>query len=101
MLSKKLLVPFKKNVIYLALTFIALLCGCQEREKTIYKVPLNEHAMELERQERAYKDSLDKYCALLDTAQIQYYFDLHKAVLDTHGEEDLTDEDIHEIMRST
>ena len=83
MLSKKLLVPFKKNVIYLALTFIALLCGCQEREKTIYKVPLNEHAMELERQERAYKDSLDKYCALLDTAQIRYYFDLHKAVLDT------------------
>ena len=46
MLSKKLLVPSKKNVIYLALTFIALLCGCQEREKTIYKVPLNEHAME-------------------------------------------------------
>lgn len=39
MLSKKLLVPSKKNVIYLALTFIALLCGCQEREKTIYKVP--------------------------------------------------------------
>jgi hypothetical protein len=33
MLSKKLLVPSKKNVIYLALTFIALLCGCQEREK--------------------------------------------------------------------
>lgn len=31
MLSKKLLVPSKKNVIYL--TFIALLCGCQEREK--------------------------------------------------------------------
>ena len=85
MLSKKLLVPSKKNVIYLALTFIALLCGCQEREKTIYRVPLSEHAMELERQEKAYNDSLEKYSALLDTAQIQYYFDLHKAVLDTLG----------------
>lgn len=41
--------------------------------------------MELERQERAYNDSLEKYSALLDTAQIQYYFDLHKAVLDTLG----------------
>lgn len=83
MLSKKLLVPSKKNVIYLALTFIALLCGCQEREKTIYRVPLSEHAMELERQEKAYNDSLEKYSALLDTAQVRYYFDLHKAVLDT------------------
>lgn len=41
--------------------------------------------MELERQERAYNDSLEKYSALFDTAQIQYYFDLHKAVLDTLG----------------
>ena len=85
MLSKKLLVPSKKNVIYLALTFIALLCGCQEREKTIYRVPLSEHAMELERQEKAYNDSLEKYSALLDTAQVRYYFDLNKAVLDTLG----------------
>lgn len=77
--------PSKKNVIYLALTFIALLCGCQEREKTIYRVPLSEHAMELERQEKAYNDSLEKYSALLDTAQVRYYFDLHKAVLDTLG----------------
>ena len=46
-------------------------------------VSLSEHAMELERQERAYNDSLEKYSALLDTAQIRYYFDLHKAVLDT------------------
>ncbi|MBR3456390.1 MAG: hypothetical protein IKH26_13850 [Bacteroidaceae bacterium] len=62
---------------------LAAVCGCQKTEKTIYKVPLSEHAMELERQERAYNDSLEKYSALLDTAQIQYYFDLHKAVLDT------------------
>ena len=41
--------------------------------------------MELERQKRAYNDSLEKYSALFDTAQIQYYFDLHKAVLDTLG----------------
>ena len=41
--------------------------------------------MELERQEKAYNDSLEKYSALFDTAQIQYYFDLHKAVLDTLG----------------
>lgn len=61
------------------------MCGCQKTEKTIYKVPLSEHAMELKRQERAYNNSLEKYSALLDTAQIQYYLDLHKAVLDTLG----------------
>jgi hypothetical protein len=61
---------------------LAAVCGCQKTEKTIYKVPLSEHAMELERQERAYNDSLEKYSALLDTAQIRYYFNLHKAVLD-------------------
>lgn len=85
MLSKKLLVPSKKNVIYLALTFIVLLCGCREREKTIYKVPLSEHMAELRQQERAYMDSPEKYSALSDTAQIQYYFVLHKTVLDTLG----------------
>ena len=35
------------------------MCGCQKTEKTIYKVPLSEHAMELKRQERAYNDSLE------------------------------------------
>ena len=73
-----------KNII-IALACIAQLCGCQEREKTIYKVPLSAHVAELEQQERAYNDSLEKYSALLDTAQIQYYFDLHEAVLDTLG----------------
>ncbi len=62
---------------------LAAVCGCQKTEKTIYKVPLSEHAMELKRQERAYNDSLEKYSALLDTAKIQYYFDLHKTVLDS------------------
>ena len=62
---------------------LAAVCGCQKTEKTIYKVPLSEHAMELKRQERAYNDSLEKYSALLDTAKIQYYFDLHKTILDT------------------
>ncbi|MBQ8711963.1 MAG: hypothetical protein IJ551_03960, partial [Prevotella sp.] len=65
-----------KNII-IALACIALLCGCQEREKTIYKVPLSEHMAELRQQERAYMDSLEKYSALLDTAQVRYYFDLH------------------------
>jgi len=64
---------------------LAAVCGCQKTEKTIYRVPLSEHAMELERQEKAYNDSLEKYSALLDTAQVRYYFDLHKAVLDTLG----------------
>ena len=41
--------------------------------------------MKLERQERAYNDSLGKYSALLDTAQVRYNLDLHKAVLDTLG----------------
>ena len=76
----------KKNItIILTLTCLTLLCGCQKKEKTIYRVPLSEHAMELERQEKAYNDSLEKYSALLDTAQVRYYFDLHKAVLDTLG----------------
>lgn len=73
-----------KNII-IALACIALLCGCQEREKTIYKVPLSAYVAELEQQERAYNDSLEKYSALLDTAQIKHYLDLHKAVLDTLG----------------
>ena len=72
----------KRNIITLILA-LAAVCGCQKTEKTIYKVPLSEHAMELKRQERAYNDSLEKYSALLDTAKIQYYFDLHKTVLDT------------------
>ena len=74
----------KRNIITLILA-LAAVCGCQKTEKTIYKVPLSEHAMELERQEKAYNDSLEKYSALLDTAQVRYYFDLHKAVLDTLG----------------
>ena len=79
----KMLGSSKKNItIILTLTCLTLLCGCQKKEKTIYMVSLSEHAMELERQERAYNDSLEKYSALLDTAQIRYYFDLHKPVLD-------------------
>ena len=74
----------KRNIITLILA-LAAMCGCQKTEKTIYKVPLSEHAMELERQEKAYNDSLEKYSALLDTTQVRYYFDLHKAVLDTLG----------------
>lgn len=72
-----------KNII-IALACIALLCGCQEREKTIYKVPLSAHVAELEQQE-AYNDSLEKYSALLDTAQVRYYFDLHEAASAAHS----------------
>ena len=64
---------------------LAAVCGCQKTEKTIYRVPLSEHAMELKRQERAYNDSLEKHSALLDTAQIHYYFDLHQAALASHS----------------
>lgn len=71
--------------IIIVLACIALLCGCQEREKTIYKVPLSAHVAELEQQERAYNDSLAKYSALLDTAQIHYYFDLHQKALASHS----------------
>ena len=83
-LSKKSL-GLPKNVITIILCCIALLYGCQEKEKAIYEVPLSEHVIELKQQESAYKDSLEKYSALLDTAQVRYYFDLHKAVLDTLG----------------
>ena len=47
-----------KRIITIILA-LAAVCGCQKTEKTIYKVPLSEHAMELERQERAYNDSLE------------------------------------------
>ena len=40
---------------------------------------------ELEQQERAYNDSLEKYSALLDTAQVRYYFDLHEAASAAHS----------------
>ena len=73
-----------KKIITLIIA-LAAVCGCQKTEKTIYRMPLSEHEIELKRQEKAYNDSLEKYSALLDTAQIQYYFDLHKAVLDTLG----------------
>lgn len=71
--------------IIIALACIALLCGCQQREKVIYKVPLSAHVAELEQQERAYNDSLAKYCALNDTAQVHYYFDLHQAASTAHS----------------
>lgn len=71
--------------IIIALACIALLCGCQQREKVIYKVPLSAHVAELEQQERAYNDSLAKYCALNDTAQVHYYFDLHQAASAAHS----------------
>ena len=71
--------------IIIALACIALLCGCQQREKVIYKVPLSAHVAELEQQERAYNDSLAKYCALNDTAQIQHYLDLHEAASAAHS----------------
>ncbi len=74
----------RRKIITIIIALIAV-CGCQKTEKTIYRVQLSEHAMELERQEKAYNDSLEKYSALLDTAQVRYYFDLHKAVLDTLG----------------
>ena len=73
-----------KKIITLIIA-LAAVCGCQKTEKTIYRVPLSEHEIELKQQESAYKDSLEKYSALLDTAQVWYYFDLHKAVLDTLG----------------
>ena len=81
-LSKKSL-GLPKNVITIILCCIAILYGCQEKEKAIYEVPLSEHVMELKQQESAYKDSLEKYSVLLDTVQVQYYFALHKAALDT------------------
>ena len=34
---------------------LAAVCGCQKTEKTIYRVPLSEHAMELERQEKSFQ----------------------------------------------
>ena len=52
-----------KKIITLILA-LAAVCGCQKTEKTIYRVPLSEHAMELERQEKAYNDSIEKYSAL-------------------------------------
>lgn len=72
-----------KSIITLILVCIALLYSCQEREKHIYCLPTSAHLAELEQQERAYKDSLDKYCSLLDTAQLRHYLALHQAARDT------------------
>ena len=83
MLSTKSLGSSKKVISILALVCIVLLCGCQQREKAIYKVPISEHVVELRQQERANMDSLEKYSALSDTAQVRYYLDLHKAALDS------------------
>ena len=74
-----------KDVITIILCSIALLCGCQEKVKHIYRVPTSAHLAQLEQQERALKDSLDKYCAVLDTAQINYYLPLWQAARDTCG----------------
>lgn len=57
--SKKLLGSSKK-IIIIALVCFALLSGCQQREKIIYKASLSEHLMQMERQERTYRDSLEK-----------------------------------------
>ena len=55
-----------KDVITIILCSIGLLCGCQEKVKHIYRVPTSAHLVQLEQQERALKDSLDKYCAVLE-----------------------------------
>ena len=72
-----------KRFIIIALAYIALLCGCQVREKHVYRLPTSAHLAELEQQERAYEDSLNKYCAVADTAQISRYLALWQAARDT------------------
>ena len=72
-----------KKVITLFFVCILLLCGCQVREKHVYRLPTSAHLAELEQQERAYKDSLDKYSAMLDTAQISHYLALWQTACDT------------------
>ena len=72
-----------KRFIIIALACIALLCGCQVREKHVYRLPTSAHLAELEQQERAYEDSLNKYCAVADTAQISRYLALWQAARDT------------------
>lgn len=74
-----------RRIIIIALACLALLCGCQEKVKHIYRLPTSRYLAELEQQERALKDSLDKYCAVLDTAQINYYLPLWQAASDTCG----------------
>lgn len=71
--------------IIITLACLTLLCGCQIKEKHIYRLPTSAHLVELEHQERAYKDSLDKYCALLDTAQISLYLPLYQAAHETNS----------------
>ena len=58
-----------KSVI--TLSMLALMFGCQPKtEKVVYELPKSAHLMELEHQERALKDSLEKYLALGDTIQL-------------------------------
>ena len=58
----------RRPIITTILALAAMLCGCQDKEKHVYELPTSDRLAELERQEKAYSDSLDKYCALNDTA---------------------------------
>ena len=71
-----------KNVI--TLSMLALMFGCQPKtEKVVYELPKSAHLVELEHQERALKDSLEKYMALGDTIQFEHYHALYKATTDS------------------
>ena len=71
-----------KSVI--TLSMLALMFGCQPKtEKVVYELPKSAHLVELEHQERALKDSLEKYLALGDTIQCEHYHALYKATTDS------------------
>lgn len=68
-LLKKLLEKSKK-VITINLDCITLFCGNLESEKTIYKISKSEHLVELRQQERAYRNSHDKYSVLFEMCRL-------------------------------
>ena len=75
-LSKKSL-DLSKYVITFTLCCNILFYGCHKKEKHASSHSTCAYLTELEQQERTYKDSLDKCCALLDTAHINYYTPLY------------------------
>lgn len=75
-LSKKSL-GLSKYVITFILCCNILFYGCHKKDKHVSRLSTCAYLAELEQQERTYKDSLNKCCALLDTAHINYYMSLY------------------------
>lgn len=69
----------------LAIVGIALIWSCKQKkaEKVIYELPASEQLLKLERQEKAYRDSLEKYTVLGETSIANQYYTLYRSTSDS------------------